>query len=278
MALFGGSSPTPAQVGAADVGAISQAQAVPQLQVGAAGQSALYQLLTSIAPGLLTGGAGTSGDIQAFLQSIGLGQAGVGGALQQQGIQTETTGVLPASAQPFFDTQLNDEIQGIKGKFASLNMSGSTAEQQAITDATNRNAASKFQAAIALGGQEFGQGASAWQQAIQSLSTGGSLASTLAQLGLGGLQLSVNDITNMASEGANLLGLSGNTYTNLATQQIAQDQQFTNTITNLFKAFGGNYGLFGTGGFLGGGGSFLSSLNLGTPFLPAGGFGQTTSG
>ena len=193
------------------------------------GQQNLAALLAQLGGQNVGAGSAAGFDIQSLL-------GGAGGNLLQQGIQTESTGQLPTAAQPLFATQLSDSINDIKGKFASLGMSGSTAEQSAITDAQNRNAASQFTAAETLGGQQV-------QQGLSSLTTGGSLATTLAQLGMTGFNLSSSDLSNIAQEGLQQMGLgtqsltgSGSILQNLASSQISQDNNLLTTFQNFFKA------------------------------------------
>jgi hypothetical protein len=247
MALGDSALPYSGQLGnigsfAGPVGAAALGGAIPQ-------QQQLASTLQGLAGPNYSGGSAAGFDIQSLLSQLG-------GGLAQQGAATEASGTLPASGQAAVQTALNDEVQNIKGKYASLGMTGSSAEQQAITDAQNRSFGQSFTLAEQLGGQQVSQG-------LSSLTTAGSLSTTLAQLGLSTYGLTSTDLGNIATEGASALGLSSEVFSNLQKTQMASDQQLTNTIMGFAKALGGNAGMFGNQGLIPGASNFFGSGGLG---------------
>jgi hypothetical protein len=246
MALFDSTPPYSGQLGniaglSTNIGAGALGSAIPQ-------QQNLAGTLQGLAGPNYSGGSQGASDIQALLAQLG-------GGLAQQGAATEASGTLPASGQAAVASSLNDEIQNIKGKYASLGLTGSTAEQSAITDAQNRSFGQSFSLAEQLGGQQVSQG-------LSSLSTAGSLSTTLAQLGLSTFGLSSTDLGNIATEGSNAMGLSASVFQGLQQTQMASDQQLTSTIMAFAKALGGNSGMFGNQGLIPGASNFFGSAGL----------------
>jgi hypothetical protein len=113
-----------------------------------------------------------------------------------------TTGVLPAGAQAQVTQALNDSITSIKSKYANLGLTGSTAEQAAISEAQS--------------------------QAQQMTFT---IAQQMAQTGI--------QAGNQATQD---LGLEGTIYNDLTQAQISQDTALQNAIASFTGAIGGGVG------------------------------------
>lgn len=140
---------------------------------GQGNQAALIQALGPEAAALLSGGQAGAAGLSAGLAPIAGATLGGGvgaetalinqlfpqaSSLMQQGAATEQGGPLPAGLAASVDQQTQQAIAQIKGKYASLGMSGSTAEADEIANAQNQNMINKGQLGFTLGGQEFGQG------------------------------------------------------------------------------------------------------------------------
>jgi len=105
-------------------------------------------------PQLALGGGG-------LLASLAMGQGSVPGEKQLKGLAGEAgqlsslssavlTGKLPPGASNLITNALNDTISGIKSKYASMGLSGSTMETQDIAAAQERASAQTFQLAQAI--------------------------------------------------------------------------------------------------------------------------------
>lgn len=68
-------------------------------------------------------------------------------------INAEQTGQLPPGQQQMVQSALSDSIAGIKAKYANMNLSGSSSEQQEISAAQERAAATTAQLATQVTGQ-----------------------------------------------------------------------------------------------------------------------------
>jgi hypothetical protein len=113
------------------------------------------------------------------------------------------TGQLPPGQQQAVTNALNDAIATIKGRYASLGLSGSSMEAQAIADAQNR-----------------------------STEVAGQLEQQMATTG-----------ANAISAAANLFGAENTIYSALMQAQVAQDEQLGNAISNFASAVGGGTAL-----------------------------------
>jgi hypothetical protein len=172
--------------------------------------------------GLLTlGGAGLAANLASpMLAKLGLagkipnegtltniaGQAGqaAGNANAYAGTLESplTTGKLPAGAETEVNNALNDSITQIKSRYANLGLTGSTMEQQAITEAQNQAQGMRFQ-----------------------------IAQQMAQTGL-----------QAGSQATADLGLQGKIYQSLTQDQIAQDKALSDAIASFTGAIGGGVG------------------------------------
>jgi hypothetical protein len=103
------------------------------------------QVALSLAGLAASGLAGGSTPGEKQLKSVA-GEIGPVGNLSS----TVLTGKLPPGAQSLVTNALNDTIAGIKAKYASLGIPGSTAEAQDIAAAQERASAQTFQIAQAL--------------------------------------------------------------------------------------------------------------------------------
>jgi hypothetical protein len=113
-----------------------------------------------------------------------------------------TTGVLPQGAQEQVTQALNDSITSIKSKYASLGLTGSTAEQAAISEAQSQSQQMTF-----------------------------TIAQQMAQTGI--------QAGNQATAD---LGLEGTIYNDLTQAQISQDTALQNAIASFTGAIGGGVG------------------------------------
>ena len=179
---------------------------------GQGNQAALIQTLGPEAAALLSGGQAGAAGLSAGLAPIAGANLGAGAgantalinelfqqasSLLQQGTATEQGGPLPPGLAASVDQQMQQAIAQIKGKYASLGMSGSTAEADEIANAQNQSMINKAQLGFTLGGQEFGQG-----QNLASLV--GQTASTLGGQGINLAQILSGLATSGTSAGINL--------------------------------------------------------------------------
>ena len=135
------------------------------------------------------------------LQGVANQAAGQGNQQYQYGQQLqqpELTGQLPAGAQTAVDNALHDAITGIKARYASLGLSGSTEEQQAITAAQNQSTATQFQ-----------------------------IAQQMAQQGQAAVQSATAD-----------LGLQEQVYSAIMNATLQQDENLSNAISGFASAVG----------------------------------------
>jgi hypothetical protein len=177
--------------------------------------------LSNNAGALTLGGAGLAANLAAPM----LAKLGLTGSIPNQGALTGvagqaanaagsanayagtlesplTTGVLPAGAQAQVTQALNDSITSIKSKYASLGLTGSTAEQAAISEAQSQSQQMTF-----------------------------TIAQQMAQTGI--------QAGNQATAD---LGLEGTIYNDLTTAQISQDTALQNAIASFTGAIGGGVG------------------------------------
>jgi len=119
----------------------------------------------------------------APLQGAATQAAQTAGTQTQIGTNLETpleTGTLPAPQQAQLDQATTAAIAAVKGKYASLGMSGSTSEQSAI-DAVNQEA---LNVKAEIEGQLFTSGTQALQTATNNLGLEGNIYTTLLNAGL----------------------------------------------------------------------------------------------
>jgi hypothetical protein len=232
MALFG-SSDNPASSNAS---ALAGAQSIGGVQAFTGGQA----LLGRATPG--------QDDLTARLASIAPNTFSGGTNLIGTAAHIEESGTLSPSGQAVVDTNLNNELAQIRGRYASLGLSGSSAEEDAINTARNRSLANQFGIAQTVG-QNVGQLGQVLASAGQNLwQLDASTLSSIAQEGLSSMSI-----------GGNLVGAAANTYTNLAQQAISEDANMLNTFQGFFKALAGNQGL---AGMMGGGSRVAGGSNL----------------
>ena len=84
-------------------------------------------------------GSGLTSQEKAMLANV---QPGISAANQLVG--SEASGVLPPGAEASVDQALQGDIANIKSRYASMGLSGSSAEQQDIANATQTAAGQKF--------------------------------------------------------------------------------------------------------------------------------------
>lgn len=183
--------------------------------------SNVSDFVKSNAGALTLGGAGLAANLAAPM----LAKLGLTGSIPNQGALTGvagqaanaagsanayagtleaplTTGVLPQGAQQQVTQALNDSITSIKSKYASLGLTGSTAEQAAISEAQSQSQQMTF-----------------------------TIAQQMAQTGI--------QAGNQATAD---LGLEGTIYNDLTQAQISQDTALQNAIASFTGAIGGGVG------------------------------------
>jgi len=213
------------------------------------GQYNIADILKFLAGPTLAGGTTAGFDIQSLLRDLGLGTAVSGENIINQAVQMETTGQLPGGGAAMIEQNTRDAINTIKGKFASLGMSGSTQEAAAIANIQQQGMVNQFQLATQIG-QTTGQlGGVLAQLGFGGLNTAGSLATTLGQLGIAGFGLSSSDLANIANEGLNQMQIgvsevsgAGSVFQGLAQDTLAQDKELTDLLGSMFTAAGAAYG------------------------------------
>jgi hypothetical protein len=168
----------------------------------------------------LGGASGNAG----LLNALGIGAAGQAGAtsagtlpLFMQGVGTEATGTLPAGGQAAVQQNLQQTTEQIKGQFAALGMSGSTAEESALANAQQQSLINQFTIAGQLGSQETQQALALGQlgnaqtsNALGGVQSAGGLNTTLASLGLGATSGAGGLSSQLANLGIGALGTGGN--------------------------------------------------------------------
>lgn len=135
------------------------------------------------------------------LTSLAQQEASLAQQQQQLGAALESplvTGVLPPGQQQAVTNALNDAIATIKGRYASLGLSGSTMEADAIANAQNR-----------------------------SVEVAGQLEQQMAQTG-----------AQAVSSATSALGLESQIYDTLLNATIQQDAQLGNAISNFASSVG----------------------------------------
>ena len=110
-----------------------KAHPILSLGGGLVGSQLLSPLLQKIT------GSGLTSQEKAMLANV---QPGISAANQLVG--SEASGVLPPGAEASVDQALQGDIANIKSRYASMGLSGSSAEQQDIANATQTAAGQKF--------------------------------------------------------------------------------------------------------------------------------------
>jgi len=148
-----------------------------------------------------------SGNLTNVAQQAG-GIAGGQSAIGTQLEQPLATGVLPAAQQASLDQALNDAIGTIKGKYASLGMSGSTSEMSAIDAAKQQAEVDK----AAIESQLFQSGQAALGTATSALGLESGIYQDLLNASLGQdkqLAQSISSFANALALGTAIKGIPG---------------------------------------------------------------------
>ena len=126
-----------------------------------------------------------------------------------QGVDVLTSGNLPPGAEQWIKNMTTAQDTATKGRYASLGLSGSTMEGDALSNVQNQATAQRFQIAQQMGQQLIQAGGQAVQQAIQEL----------------GIQ-------------ERAFGDQANAYGTMMKAQMQQDQNTANMIGNFATAMG----------------------------------------
>jgi len=145
------------------------------------------------------------------LTNVAQQEGGVAGSQAAIGTQLQqplATGTLPAPQQAAVDQALNDAIGTIKGKYASLGMSGSTSEMSAIDAAKQEAEVSKAKIEAEL----FTAGTGAVNTATTALGLEGQIYQDLLNASLGQdkqLAQSISSFANALALGTAIKGIPG---------------------------------------------------------------------